>query len=515
MPPPANATSQHSCGAPCVKRSLKWLRRAGLFVSAVLAVTHSGVAVAQTPGPQTATRIQREVAEHRSVAVTQNKSTTIRFDRPFSSTVVGATDIADVLPMSDQIIYIQGKKIGTTNVSVFDVNKRLIAIIDVDVRLDAASVQAQIRTSTGNSKIRVSSANGQLVLSGEARDAVVADRAMSIAKTATPNATVVNAMNVASSQQVMLSVRFIEASRDAGRQLGVNIYAANGSGTRGVSTGLGVPTQVGQSPSATPGGIPLFQTASTLAGGTTAAPFGVGLASIVNSSSGNIDVLISALETKGIARRLAEPDLVALSGDTASFLAGGEIPVPSVQSSSSAAPLITVEYKPFGVQLTFVPTVLANGMINLRLTPSVSELDYTNAVTVSGFLIPALTKREARTTIELRDGQSFAIAGLLQTEGLRNISQVPWLGSVPVLGALFRSAAFQQRETDLVVIVTPHLVQPAVPGEALASPLDDPLPGNDADLFVLGKGEIKKKRAGPMVAGTGSPYGYIMPSITK
>ena len=173
----------------------------------------------------------------------------------------------------------------------------------------------------------------------------------------------------------------------------------------------------------------------------------------------NVDLLVSALESKGLARRLAEPDLVALSGDTASFLAGGEVPVPVVQPSSGSGSnaVITVDYKPFGVQLTFMPTVLANGVINLRLTPSVSELDYTNGVTQNGFTIPALTKREARTTIELRDGQSFAIAGLLQTEGLRNIEQVPWLGTLPVLGSLFRSSGYQQHETDLVVIVTPHL----------------------------------------------------------
>jgi pilus assembly protein CpaC len=339
---------------------------------------------------------------------------------------------------------------------------------------------------------------------------------MSIAKAATPNVAVVNAMNVSAAQQVMLKVRFLEVTRDAGRDLGVNWYAANGSGTRGFNTGLGAPSQVGQSPDATPGGLPFFQTLNTFAGSTTGSPFGVALASLVNNSSARIDLLISALETKGLVRRLAEPDLVALSGDTASFLAGGEVPVPVVQPSSGTAPLITVEYKPFGVQLTFSPTVLANGVINLRLAPSVSELDYTNAVIVSGFQIPALTKREARTTIELRDGQSFAIAGLLQTEGLRNISQVPWVGSVPVLGALFRSTAYQQHETDLVVIVTPHLVEPAIPGQRLASPLEQNLPSSDLDLFVIGQTEVRKKSRHYLATSSGpAPYGYIMPLDVK
>jgi len=226
----------------------------------------------------------------------------------------------------------------------------------------------------------------------------------------------------------------------------------------------------------------------------------------------SIDALVSALESKGLVRRLAEPDLIALSGDTASFLAGGEIPIPVVQSSSGTVPTITVDYKPFGVQLTFMPTVLANGVINLRLAPSVSDIDNANTVQISGFTIPALTKREARTTVELRDGQSFAIAGLLQSSNVENIDQLPWLGSVPVLGALFRSTSFQKHETDLVIIVTPHLVKPATPGDHLATPFDDRLQGNDVDVFAMGQLERKKKfnewvTSGGELAG---PYGHIL-----
>ncbi len=262
----------------------------------------------------------------------------------------------------------------------------------------------------------------------------------------------------------------------------------------------------------------MFQTLGTLAGTATSAPFGVALARVLNNGATNIDVLITALETKGLIRRLAEPDLVALSGDTASFIAGGQIPVPVVQPSGLTT-TITVEYKPFGVQLTFVPTVLANGVINLRLTPSVSQLDFANAVVVSGFRIPALTLREARTTIELRDGQSFSIAGLLQSDGLRDISEVPWLGSVPVLGALFRSSSYQQSETDLVVIVTAHLVAPGVPGQKIASPLDSRAPSNDVDLFVLGQTDVRKKKSDDVVGPPGGsdrlPTGYIMPVDAK
>jgi pilus assembly protein CpaC len=223
------------------------------------------------------------------------------------------------------------------------------------------------------------------------------------------------------------------------------------------------------------------------------------------------------LETKGLIRRLAEPDLVALSGDTAAFLAGGEFPVPVVQpGSTGGVPVITVEYKPFGVQLTFVPTVLANGIINLRLAPSVSELDFAQAIQISGFTVPSLTKREARTTIELRDGQSFAIAGLLSATNRRDIQQLPWIGSVPVLGALFRSASYRQDETDLVVIITPHLVAPSVPGQVLASPLDNHIPTNDVDFFLMGEMEQRKVFRDYITSGGDiqGPYGHILHSVS-
>ena len=192
-------------------------------------------------------------------------------------------------------------------------------------------------------------------------------------------------------------------------------------------------------------------------------PFGVVLANLVNKGN-RVDVLITALENKGLIRSLAEPNLMALSGDTAQFLAGGEFPVPIAATSANGIVTPTIEFKPFGVRLSFTPTVLANGIINLRIAPEVSALDFANAVTISGTTIPSVVKRDAMTTVELRDGQSFAIAGLLQANDTRLREQLPWLGSVPVLGALFSSSNYQKHETDLVIIVTPRLVQPAPPG---------------------------------------------------
>lgn len=442
----------------------------------------------------------------RRVSITRFKSRTFELHRPFDTAVVGAPDIADVLAMSTKVIYIQGKKVGTTNVSLFDENKHLIGVFDIEVTIDTRNIAQKIHSATESPGIRVSSSNEQVILTGEARNAIDAERAVAVAKAMVPpELTVVNLMRVAPSQQVLLKVRFIEANRTTGRDLGVNWFVSNANGTQGVTTGLGN-VATGQS-----GGLPLFETLNTFAGSATGLPFGVALANLASGGT-NIDVLITALETKGLARRLAEPDLVALSGDTASFLAGGEIPVPTVQPSSTGNATITTEYKPFGVQLTFVPTVLANGIINLRLTPSVSQLDYANAIRNQGFLIPALTKREARTTIELRDGQSFAIAGLLQTTGLRDISQVPWLGSMPILGPLFRSTAYQQEETDLVVIVTPHLVQPVVPGQRLATPLDATVPSNDKDLFLRGDLELPRQYSEYVTSGKEivGPYGHMI-----
>jgi pilus assembly protein CpaC len=246
---------------------------------------------------------------------------------------------------------------------------------------------------------------------------------------------------------------------------------------------------------------------------TTSGPFATILANVLKTGNGNtLDVLVTALEEKGLVRRLAEPNLIALSGDTARFLAGGEFPFPVVQAGTGGVPTVTIEFKKFGVQLAFIPTVLSRGVINLRVEPSVSELDFANAVTVAGTTVPSLITRDARTTVELRDGQSFAIAGLLQTRDSRNLSQVPWIGSVPVLGSLFRSSAYLKEETDLVVIVTPRLVAPAAPGQQLASPLDSRLPSNDVDFFLNGQPEVRKRYNDFVTAGGDlkGPYGHLI-----
>ena len=474
-----------------------------------------------------------EVSDVRKVTVIVNKSRTFRVERPFATIVAGSPDIADVKPLGDRSIYVLGKQTGTTNVVLFDDAARQIGILDVEVTIDTTNLQQSIQGSTGTSGIRVRASEGQVILSGTAIDAVAAERAMAIATGTVPKGgVVVNAMNVAAPQQVMLEVRFLEVNRDAGRELGVNLFGGNKSGTQVGNTGLGLggsaggitgagrfranadgsPVLSNNNPVSTPAGLPLLGTAGTLLGA--AVPFGSALTTVLKLNNGTtLDLLLTALETKGLLRRLAEPNLIALSGDAARFLAGGEFPVPVASTPVAGAfPTVTIEFKKFGVELAFVPTVLSRGVINLRIEPSVSELDFTNAVTIGGTTIPALTRRDARTTVELRDGQSFAIAGLLQTRNQQDVAQLPWIGSVPVLGTLFRSSSYLQHETDLVIIVTPRLVAPAAPGQNLASPLDSRLPANDVDFFLNGQMEVRKRYTDYVSSGGDikGPYGHLI-----
>jgi pilus assembly protein CpaC len=317
-----------------------------------------------------------------------------------------------------------------------------------------------------NSDILATSVNGKVLLTGTVPDTPSLSRAMAIAEQVAPGG-VTNAMTVRGSQQVQLEVRFIEATRDSERGLGVSWGAASSNGKNKGHIGVG----------------------SLLS---STAPFGEVIARVLDNGV-KADVLIQALEQKGVARRLAEPNLTALSGDTASFLAGGEYPIP-VQGDNNR---ITIEHKKFGVSLAFTPTVLGEGLINLKIEPEVSEIDPTTTVKVGDIEVPGLMVRRTQTTLELRDGQSFALAGLLYTSSFKNQAQLPWIGQVPVLGALFRSAEFQRKETDLVIIVTPRLVKPTRPGQRLATPFDRRLPSNDVEFFVGGQQEVEAAKPEP------------------
>jgi pilus assembly protein CpaC len=403
--------------------------------------------------------------------LTVDKARTVGCDREFTEVLVANPSIADVVTLSNKQLYVLGKSAGITNISLVGPDKRVLGVVQVQVAHDLRDMTKLIRELIPDGDILVTSVKGRILLSGTVRDTVALSRAMAIAEQFAPGA-VTNTLVVRGSQQVQLEVRFVEASRDAQRDLGIGWDVA---GKRiHATTGI----------TGTADGIPLLGLVSN------SVPFGVGIARLLDKGT-SVDVIIQALEKRGVARLLAEPNLVAMSGDTASFLAGGEFPFP-VQGALNTT---TVEFKKFGVGLAFTPTVLGDGLINLKIAPEVSQLDAANSF--NG--VPSLTVRRAETTTELRDGQSFAIAGLLQSSNTKSESQLPWIGEVPVLGALLRSAAFQRKESDLVIVVTPRLVKPARPGEKLATPLDNRLASNDREFFLRGQLEVPAAKPEPFV----------------
>ncbi len=478
------------------RRLLAALAAAGLLLSIIVpsTVQAADTRLLQISGPQ------RTV----SITVAVGKTEDVRIDTPLTDITVGDPDVADVTPLTDRSLSVLGKKIGTTRVTIYAEGKRQIGIFDIEVSYDVSRLSVEIQRFAGNT-IKVSSVNGRIMLSGTAQDAATLDKAVVIARQFAPE--IINSVQVLQPQQVMLEVRFVEASRQAGRELGLqwNVF-----GNRGVAN-IGSRRSASSLPITAPSSatnIPVGETAAGVLSG--ASPFGFMLGRMIANGT-TIDVLINALEQKGLARSLAEPNLTALSGDTASFLAGGEYPIPVSGSNNS----ITVEYKRYGVGLAFTPTVLRDGLINIKIEPEVSQFDPNHAVAVgNGISVPALIVRRASTTVELRDGQSFVIGGLLQNTSTANQEQLPWLGDVPVIGALFRSASYQKNETDLAIIVTPRIVRPARPGDPIQTPLDNTLPANDADFFLMGKGELTRTEA-RYAAGLQRPFTGHMLDLPK
>lgn len=407
------------------------------------------------------------VSKVQKLRVPVGKSGTIKLEKEFTEALVGDSDVADVIPLTNMSLYVLGKKVGSTRLTILDEDKKVQGIVEVEISYDVAGIHAQIQEALPAARVKVKSMNGRIVLSGLVTNAPMLERAVSIAEQFAPDS-VVNSIAVSSSQQVMLEVRFVETTRNAARDLGIGINGISNGGRLNSRTNF--PNALGL------GAFPANRT-----------PFGTVIAQLL-SGGATADVIIQALEERGVARRLAEPNLVALSGDTASFLAGGEFPFPVGRDNDT----ISIEFKKFGVGLAFTPTVLADGLINLKIEPEVSEIDPNNTLRVNDTEIPSLITRRTKTTVELRNGQSFAIAGLLQSTHTKGIRQLPWIGQVPVLGALLRSASFEKNETELVIIVTPRLVRPVVPGEKLQTPFDKSVASNDVDFFLRGKMEGSK-----------------------
>lgn len=379
-----------------------------------------------------------------------NKSQTLRVDRPLAKAVVGSADIADIVPISPTAIYVLGKSIGSTNVTLIDRNGGVIAVIDVVVSPDSQGLKRKLAELMPAEAVNVSTSNDALVLEGKVSSAAAADRIMVLAETFAPKKSL-NMLSIGSPQQVLLEVRFAEMSRATVKQLGIsNVSFLNGTGAGAILS---------------PG------TGSNTAGFTGGFNF-----------PGGLRFRLDALEQRGMVRTLAQPNLMTLSGETSNFLAGGEFPVPSSVSNNGQ---VSIEFKQFGVSLAFTPTVLQDGLINLLVAPEVSSLDSSAGISLNGTTIPGLKVRRAKTVVELRDGESLAIAGLIQSDFADTVNAVPLLGKIPIIGMLFRSTSFKKNETELVIIVTPRIVRPVSPG-SLASPTDRVLIPNDADLFING-----------------------------
>jgi pilus assembly protein CpaC len=477
--------------------------RAVAFVALVAALAVAPVPSPIAGGVGTAVAAERLVkvggGAVEQLRVTKGKSETMRMSASFADLVVGDPDVADVVPLTDQSFYVLGKAVGQTNITVYDGKKQLVGIVDVEVSHDAARLQEELSKRVPGGSIRASSVNGKILLSGTAPDATGVERAVTIAKQFGPD--VINSVSVGTSQQVMLEVRFVEVKRNAGRELGVNFTGKSSSITNTLSDGGNTSGTLPNGQSA--GG--LFTGAASLLSGS--APYGTGVVQLVADNL-NVDLLIRALEERGVARRLAEPNLVALSGDTASFLAGGEIPIPVAAEDNK----VTVTYKTYGVGLAFTPTVLDRGQINLKIIPEVSEIDTTDYYGTGTINVPSFVVRRANTTVELRDGQSLAIAGLLQSKSASAVQQLPWVGNLPVIGPLFRSTSFQKDETELVILITPRLVRPVAPGTALRTPADKLRPGTDRDIFLDGKLETRDDLVRFIAAGGRRPLltGHIL-----
>ncbi len=428
-----------------------------------------------------------------------NRAIVVESETPFAELSIANPGIADLSSLSDRTIYVLGKSPGTTTLTLFDATGRLITNVEVQVTPDLSEFKERLRQILPGERIEVRSANDGIVLSGVVTSAQKLARALELAERYAPER-VSNLMSVGGIQQVMLKVRFAEMQRSVSKSLSSSLALGGGIGSDlGVRAGTGSLATSGGSTGALTGNLPSAQTNSG------AILFGF------NAGSTQVGILLEALEQKGVVRFLAEPNLVALSGQEAKFLAGGEYPVPVAQEDNRT----TVEFKPFGVELAFIPRVVDKDLINLELKAAVSAIDAGNGITLDGFSIAAFSRRETSTTVEMRDGESFAIAGLLQDDFTDNSSQLPWIGDVPVLGALFRSANYQRRQTELVIIISAHLVTPTR-GEALALPTDRIKPPTEQDLFLFGRTAAGTRTPSQGAAGevakqdfTGS-YGYVL-----
>jgi pilus assembly protein CpaC len=412
-----------------------------------------------------------------SVQLLVNKSLVLDTKVAYKRVNLGQPEVADVNLLGSGSLLLTGKKAGSTQLIVWDDTDHA-QVMDITVQVDVAGLQDQVKSLFPTLKLDVRAVNGTVAIRGTVPSLTVADQVLQVARPYAKD--VLNLMEISGGQQVMLQVRFAEVSRTATSQLGINAAVISGGWAAGNNVGginpttfLPVSGVVGNTPppnSFSLNGSPGVSPAVTL------------------YSSGQIgsvflENFIAALKQNNLLRVLAEPNLLTLSGQEASFLAGGKFPIPITQGGTTGAAAISIEYEEYGVKLKFIPVVLGDGRIRLKVTPEVSDLDYANGVTISGFRIPGITQRTVTTTVELSEGQTFAVAGLLNNSVSAGKDAVPLLGELPVVGPLFRSVRYQRKETELVVLVTPRLVAPMNPVDVPQLPGETWRHPTEADLF--------------------------------
>ena len=407
------------------------------------------------------------------IELNAGKGVLLRLPAAASNIFVADTKIADIQLKSPRLVYVIGKTSGETNLYALGSNDQVIYNAAIAVDHNTSRVNEAIQDLMPGSDVKLTSVEGALVLTGHVATPAESDDIKALAGQLVGDAKVLNRVEIAGPSQVNLRVKIAEISRSVVKQLGFNWQAAvDGSNTFfGLTTGRNFIQDTVDSVTNQPirKFLPGTDGASSLAG---------------RWQTGNLDLngLIDALETNGLVSVLAEPNLTAMSGEAASFLAGGQFPIPIPQERG----VTTIQYKNFGVGLTFTPTVLSGDRINLKVNPEVSQLSSAGAVVSQGLSVPSLTTRRAETTVELGSGQSFAIAGLLQNDLSHDINKLPGLGDIPILGALFKSDGFRRNETELVIVVTPYIVRP-VNAPRMALPTDGFKAPSDFERLVKGE----------------------------
>lgn len=422
-----------------------------------------------------------QLREVQKLELTAGKSMVLDLPVAIKRASLANPDVADTVVLSPTQIYLTGKTMGVTNLTLWNESGKMMGMYDVIIAPDLTRLKENLHKAMPDEKnILVMSSHDSITLSGTATSATSLSRAMSIAEAYVPKKEkVINSMQVGGVQQVMLEVRVAEMNREMIRRLGINATAMTPQGfgmtaLNQLTTMLG-----GNSFSGVTGGL-LSNTLNLSQQATTA------VNGAFQFQTGNItwSGFVDALHQENIIKVLAKPTLMALNGQEAAFLAGGEFPIPVPQAFG----LVTIQFKKFGVGLVFTPNVMDKKHISLTVAPEVSELDFQNALKTQGFVVPAITTRRATTTIELADGQSFAIGGLMRDNVKESINKYPGLGDIPILGALFRSTSWQKNETELLIIVTAHLVKP-LDMNAQSLPTDYYVEPNDFEFYLMGYAE--------------------------